>query len=356
VTLAWVSIGLAIVAVLAVSLARMLIRRERAGFEQSVAELAASSEAAESEGDLGKALVDLDAAIHLLASREGADVSRVEALRQRRLAVARREVAATLARLRNRGAGEFASGDWLTLTARVDTDRDLEALALEVKRSFRLKLREHIDALADEAARSAEAGRSTAALEGCEAARALLAHLPADDQQSCQARLDAIVDGMVEARGIVVEPIRGERLGLGGPGDRDATLSMIRRALSARGYAPLPEPSTWRDRWGRSPYRLAVEVNERHEGSYLTSENRLTRIDARLVLRHRDRPIWETRPTARTPVPLPKLPAYLSGHLALSIRRNPEFEKLLYDHARTSIEEKLAFALDHMPACGVAPR
>ena len=112
------------------------------------------------------------------------------------------------------------------------------------------------------------------------------------------------------------------------------------------------DESPWRDRWSRAPYRFNLEVNERQEGNYLASENRLTRIDTHLKLFYRGMEIWQATPTARTTVPLPGLPGYFSARVALSSARIEEFERLLYDNARSQIDEKFAFALSHMPKCG----
>ncbi len=46
-------------------------------------------------------------------------------------------------------------------------------------------------------------------------------------------------------------------------------------------------------------------------------------------------------PTARSTVPLPKLPAYVSNRLAISPERSDEVEKLLYDDARGQIDEQV---------------
>jgi len=128
------------------------------------------------------------------------------------------------------------------------------------------------------------------------------------------------------------------------------------KGLKVKGYLPQPEASLWRDRWSRAPYRFSLEVNEQLEGNYVASENRLTRIDAHLKLSHRGMEIWQTTPTARTKVPLPNLPGYFSAGVALSPARIEEFERLLYNNARSQIDEKFAFALSHMPECGQEAR
>jgi hypothetical protein len=94
---------------------------------------------------------------------------------------------------------------------------------------------------------------------------------------------------------------------------------------------------------------LSLEVSEQQEGTYLASENRLTRIDARLKLFKNGFEIWNTTPSARTRVPLPNLPAYLSARVALSPVRIEEIEHLLREDARLQIIEKIMLALGHLP-------
>jgi len=65
------------------------------------------------------------------------------------------------------------------------------------------------------------------------------------------------------------------------------------KGLKAKSYLPRPDASPWSDRWSRARYRFSLEVNEQLEG-------------------------------------------------------------LLYDNARSQIDEKFTFALSHMPECGQA--
>ncbi len=65
----------------------------------------------------------------------------------------------------------------------------------------------------------------------------------------------------------------------------------------------------------------------------MPSENRLTRIDTHLTLFLRGKEIWQTTPTARTVVPLPNLPAYLSARVAISPARIEEFGPCSIDNA-----------------------
>ena len=89
----------------------------------------------------------------------------------------------------------------------------------------------------------------------------------------------------------------------------------------------------------------------RWDANYLSSENRLTRIEARLSLTSRVKSVWQTMPTALTTVPMPGLPAYLARSVAASPARREEFERLLYDNARGQIDGKFSQALSNMPPC-----
>jgi hypothetical protein len=79
----------------------------------------------------------------------------------------------------------------------------------------------------------------------------------------------------------------------------------------------------------------------------------LTRIEVRLTVTRANqaKPIFQTMPTARSTVPLPKLPLYLSNRLAMPGERTEEVEKLLRDDARGQIDERLAHSLSNMPEC-----
>jgi hypothetical protein len=348
---AWASLGLAAVVIVLIAVSQMLIRHEKESLDRSIGDLVASSEVAESEGDLTRALVDLDSAIGLRASAPGGALDQLETMRQRRLVLNRREANSVLDRLKGRDAGALPLGDWLNLQARVDADRELAALTTPVRQALKQKLTDRIDFLLTGARAALAAGKPAEALANCDSSWGLLKHLPPDEHRGVRTRLEPIVDQVVAQHGIVVDPIKGQTLSDRRAPDNSRLMPVVNRALTARGYVPQPGSSPWRDRWAKAPYKLVLELNERYDGTYLSSENRLTRIDARLVLLQQGRQFWETSPGVRTPVPLPKLPAYVSGHLALSTKRNKEFEQLLYENARNSIDDKVAFSLDHMPAC-----
>ena len=116
----------------------------------------------------------------------------------------------------------------------------------------------------------------------------------------------------------MVDTIRGHLLAGSLARYNETMVPEMLRGLKARGYLPREDSSFWRPRWDDAPYHLTLEVNEKQEGNYMSSENRLTRIDAHLTLTFRGKEIWQTTPTARTVVPLPNLPAYFAARVAMS--------------------------------------
>ena len=117
---------------------------------------------------------------------------------------------------------------------------------------------------------------------------------------------------------------------------------VIVKALEAKGYLPYRASYHWRDKWKHARYHASIFISEKLEGNYLSSANRLTRIEVRLTVTRVGQalPIFQTMPTARSTVPLPKLPLYVSNRLAMSGERTEEVEKLLYDDARGQIDEQ----------------
>ena len=85
-------------------------------------------------------------------------------------------------------------------------------------------------------------------------------------------------------------------------------LPVLHKALEKKGYLPYRRQlSVGRPLDQGLDITSSLTVSERLGANYLSSENRLTRIEARLVLTSRNTLIWQTIPTALTPVPLPGL-------------------------------------------------
>jgi len=348
---AWSALGLAAGLVVLIAAVRLLQDRQRASVNRSIDRLIASSERQEAAGNLVQALLDLDAAITIRSESSAGAHPDLATLKARRRVLARRDAETVLDRLCKNDAQPFPLGDWLNLLARIRADADLASMRQTASDKFEGELRRRIDSELAAARIAIDSGQPVTAFERCEAVNLLLAHLSAGSQQQLRDRLESIVSQIIAQRGIVVDTIRGHLLTGSLAKYNDTMVPQILRALKAKGYLPQADSSSWRPRWSDAPYRLSLEVNEKQEGNYMASENRLSRIVAHLSLSLRGKEIWQRTPTAQTTVPLPNLPAYLAARVAMSRDRIEEFERLLYDNARGMIDERLGLALRNMPEC-----
>jgi hypothetical protein len=239
------------------------------------------------------------------------------------------------------------------LRARAAKDRDLETLAGPIEEQFRASLQKRVDRDLDNARRSFESLDVAAALSYCNQIAGFVRHLPAKTQTEILSETKELVTRLIATHGIMVEVPKGRFLYGSGSYVSDM-LPVLSKALEAKGYLPNRDSSPWSELWSQAAYRIKLDVSERQEGNYLSSENRLTRIEAALSLMSQEKVIWQTKPTARSSVPLPNLPAYLARRVATN--RSEEFESLLYKSAREQIDEKFRLALSNMPACPRIPR
>ncbi len=348
---AWSALGLVGFAIVVIAGARFVDREKRASLTRSIDQLVAAAKAHEQDGNTDQAVVDLDTAIQLGSQASGEHSELLVRLQSRRHDLSRRSVLEVMTRLQTSANRPFPLGDWLNLQARAGSDPDLASLQNEVETTFRKNLEQNVEAHLATARSAAESGNSVLAWDRCETLAPLAAHLPEPDRGRLLAAAGQLILGIVLQHGVVVNPPQGHFVAGSMARYNSEMIPVLNKMLKTKGYLPQPSKSAWRDHWSRAPYRLSLEVNEQHEGNYLASENRLTRIDARLKLLKNGIEIWNTTPTARTKVPLPNLPAYYSARAALSTARVEEFERLLYDSARSQIDEKFVFALSHMPEC-----
>jgi hypothetical protein len=348
---AWSAPAVLGVLIVLIAAGRFVISRESAALVRKIDLLIASSENHEARGSLGQALIDMDAAINL-SSQDSADRSEsVRTLKSRRQILARRDARAVLDRLSQDEAPSFPLGDWLNLEARIAKDPDLAPLKETMYGKFALSLNRELATDLAKARRLFESGEADKALEICDAVTRLLPHVSSTAQHQVRTEAEALVKQIVSRNGIVVDPLRGQFLSGSVAKYQASMIPELIRTLKAKHYLPQPDLSAWRDLWQAAPYRLVVDLNERLVGNYMSSENRLTHIDAHLRLSYQGQEIWQATPAARTAVPLPNLPAYQAARVAMSLARSEEFERLLYDDARGAIDGKFAFALRNMPDC-----
>jgi hypothetical protein len=351
---AWISVGASLLMLL-VGLAaarRAVVTRWRSADADALARVLASSRAAEDSGRLGEALADLEAAVRL-AESGNTTAAELDELRDRRARLSRREAEAQLSALEGEPplAPGQALGRALTLSARLEKDPALRGLESRVTSAVdRLRLRWVEDD--DRAAQVAgDASRPVVAIDHAARAYRNAAELEPALRRRWQDCASARARRLIARYGVVIDPVRGQ-FTLGAGSAYDAALHpVVDPALKEAGYLPPPSANPWSDQWASiAPYRMSVDIAERHEDVYLSSPNRLSRIDSVVRLSHKGRVFWTVQPLARTTVPVPGLPAYQASRAASSSHRSPEFERVLYDNARSNLLERLGVTLHQLPA------
>ncbi len=347
----WAVLGIAGAIILCAGAVVVLKRHHHSSQERSIHQLLESSRRHESAGRLTEALLDLDAALELAGKADAAAVGIVDQHRHRREDLARRDARSVMDRLNHAGSSPFPLGDWLNLLTRADKDPDLKGMAPEIRDQFQASLERSIAAELASARNLMEAGQIVEAIGACDQSATLIKHLaPA---ASARVRRDAedFVSQLVIRHGVSIELPEGEFTFGSQSAYVKEFVPILVHGLEAKGYLPYRESSPWKAMWDRAQYRVHLRVVEQLEGNYLSSANRLTRIVAHLTLSSRGEVKWQTSPTARSTVPLPKLSALLAGRVASSDHRSEEFERMLYADARGHIDEKVGFALSNMPPC-----
>jgi len=356
----WARVAVAVLlgAILIAGANRVVHSRRRSADAEAVTRLVEKARRDEAAGRLGPALAAADGAL-AVARKAKVAPAKMDGLRRDRDALARREAEAALRTLAGGSADSDpgrAVGLAQKLATRAGRDPALEGLGTSVLAELqRLRLL-WVEADLAAAAAALAANQPVRAWESCLRASETAADLAAEPRRRLLAESTVLARRLIAAHGTVLEPVRGQ-FTLGTPKGYEALLFPgLVAALRGRGYLTRPDGSdAWDDLWSSvAPYKVTVEVSEHQETPYLQSPNHLCRIDARLELTREGSRLWHEAPTVRTEVPLPGLPAYQASRLAVSNRRSPDFEKLLYDNARDNLVERLSFFLRNLPPCPTA--
>ena len=257
-----------------------------------------------------------------------------------------------LDRLRDNAAESFSVGNWLNLEARAARDPDLVVAPHAIAQQFQALSIDKSTSSSRPPRRDFDAGRVGSSLTHCDriarAHRTALDRSPVDRPQAD----GGLVTNLVSTHGAKIQAPQGRFL-FGPRSYASEVVPVIVTALETKGYIPYRESSPWQQQWNHALYLVNMDVKEDHQGTYLTTANRLSRIEVRLTLSASDRPmpIFQTKPVAVSRVPLPKLPVYVSSKVAMAGEQSAEIEKLLYDDARKQIDQMIAHQLSNMPGC-----
>ncbi len=329
----------------------VLKRHHHSSQERSIHQLLDSSRRHESAGRLTEALLDLDAALELAGKADAPDLGPMDEHRRRREDLAKRDARSVMDQLSHAASSPFPLGDWLNLLARADKDPDLKGMVSEIRDQFQADLERAIAAELASARKLMETGRVVAAIGACDESATLIKHLAPAASARVRRESEDFVSELINRHGVSIELPEGEFTFGSQSAYVKEFVPILVHGLEAKGYLPYRESSPWKAMWDQAQYRVHLRVVEQLEGNYLSSANRLTRIVAHLTLSSRGEVKWQTSPTARSTVPLPKLAALLAGRVASSDHRSEEFERMLYADARGHIDEKVGYALSNMPPC-----
>jgi hypothetical protein len=346
---AWVVLGIAAVMILVTGSIRFLRKHHDSALKRSIQRLLETSRQHENAGDLNQALIELDAAMDLARQSNPAGISQLAEYQTRRRSLAQREVEATLERLVHRDQSSFTLGDWLNLIARLPHDPDLAPLVDPIDKQFAAALRREADAQLRSAIRLFDSGQAVESSKRCDQIASLIKHLEPEVQSTLRSETEKLMSRIVTQNGVTIKMLRGT-FAFGSQTSYVADLwPILLEALEARGYLPDRQSSPWHGLWSHASYQLSIDVTERLEGSYMSSQNRLSRIEVKVLLTFRGDLLWQTQPSARSSEALPELSTFVASRVAAKQTRSEEIEKLLYANARGQVEDRFKRNLGSMP-------
>jgi hypothetical protein len=260
-------------------------------------------------------------------------------------AVDRLAAALTLARA-HRLAGE----------ARLD-ELDGRRAELEARRDAARREAAEARAAADlDAARSALGGaraEPVRAIEACESAYAAARGFDAPRARELAAEARALAASLIRERGVDLPEPAGVFLDPAkGPARYvERVRPIVATHLEGRGYLPARPGSPLAELWpSEAPRRLVLLVNESHDGEYMDSVLKTSRLDLTLDLEQGGGILWHVRVTAKTREPSPRIPHAASAAFATARKRDPKAEARLYEDALEHLTGLLPARLSTMPA------
>jgi hypothetical protein len=329
---------------------RFLRKHHDSTLKRSIQRLLETSRQHEDAGDLNQALIDLDAAMDLARQSNPAGISQLAEYQTRRRSLAQREVEATLERLVRRDQSSFTLGDWLNLIARLPRDPDLASLVDPIEQQFAAAVRREADSQLRSAVRLFDSGQAVESSNRCDQIAAVIKHLEPEAQSTLRSETEKLMSRIVSQNGVTIKMLPGT-FAFGSQSSYISDLwPILLEALEARGYLPDRPSSPWHGQWSHASYQLSMDVTERLERSYMSSQNRLSRIELKVLLTFRGDLLWQTQPTARSSEALPELSTFMASRVAAKQTRSEKIEKLLYANARGQVEDRFKRNLGSIPA------
>ena len=116
-------------------------------------------------------------------------------------------------------------------------------------------------------------------------------------QRPCGPRRRHLVVRLISDHGVTIAPPQGHFV-FGPQAYVKEIVPVIVKAFEAKGYLPYRASSHWQAQWKHARYLATIVVSEQLEGNYLSSANRLTRIEVRLTVKSTARGLPDFRDDA----------------------------------------------------------
>ena len=349
----WCVISLLCVMIVAAGLNRWIQARWKSDASDSLAKLIATSEQAEKAGRLDDALVHLEGALSLLRTGTSPLASeKLSELKTRRDALARRDFLKGLEELRKPPRDPLSNfdpmvGRGLNLLARARSDIALNDLEDQVTVELDRLRRLWGEADATRAEASLKAGEFAKAAEYCEHQYTIADQIPAADRLPQQAMASNRVESIIRSRGLIVEFAPSSFTFGSEKNYANAVFPALNATMIQSGYYP---KTVFEKLWRKGvPFRLVIAIKERQDGAYYQSANRLSYLQSQLEFLRGDQRVMLQSAAAQSAVPLPGLSNFMANRAALGTRRSEEFERLLYENARSSLIERLGLSFKSLP-------
>ncbi len=352
VILAWTGLGIATFLVVVIGTGRFFQRRDREQHEGALCGHISAAQDFEKAGQFDRSLDEIDQAVAASSAMGPQDRERLESLQRDRARLVRRAAEIRLAAI-PADAPDKAVAACLSLRAWVRKETTLSDLEDAVDDRLERSLRQWAENDANDARLAAKARRGTAALDLCERLMKTTEEL-VDKEARRQLRSDAelVVRDVIIRQGVILDPIRGE-FTLGSSQAYDTALhTQVESLLSQRGYVLRRPASDWNRLWDSlAPYHVAISISERMGANYLHSENRLSVIEAKIMLGRAGKLLWTGGPAiARSQSPIPNLAVYKASQIAVGDRRN-EAERIIYQDAYSTLIGKFNITINGLPNC-----
>jgi len=345
-TWTWAVLGVVAAVLMVVAAVQIARNRGWSNREREVAQAVARSERDEASGRFAEALVEAEAALKIA---KALDPSARKPLKVRRDRLALRESEADLA------ASAMAPDPVAALRAlraRVESDPAREPVRNHVVEALSEALGRRAEKDLAEASRAAASSHPELAMGLCEGVARAADELGFERAGGVRDAARAIAEGVIGRIGVVLAPVEGEFVpALGSARAHAASLHpLASEALRRKGYIPKPSESAFLDAWDQvAPYKLAIEVVERLDGTFFQNPSNTTKLNLHVVLTKGPTVLWEARPFGKTRVPPPDMASFEMSRLSLGKARDPALEKRLHDDARTVLAENFVKSLQTLP-------